>query len=55
MYAGLADQGAKAPIVAFPSGDESYWHDRADGNWADYVMKEVIPPWRSDSTSTRTG
>jgi S-formylglutathione hydrolase FrmB len=44
MYAALADQGDRAPIVAFPSGGEaSYWHDRADGDWGTYVSDELIP------------
>jgi hypothetical protein len=44
MYAALADQGDRAPIVAFPSGGEaSYWHDRADGEWESWVTEEVIP------------
>jgi S-formylglutathione hydrolase FrmB len=44
MYAALADQGSRAPVVAFPDGgDHSYWHDRADGQWAEYVINEVIP------------
>ena len=44
FYKALAELGARAPIVAFPSGgDHSYWHDRADGDWGRYVIKEVIP------------
>jgi S-formylglutathione hydrolase FrmB len=44
MFAALASQGAKAPIVAFPyGGDHSYWHDRAGGDWGTYVTDEVIP------------
>ena len=44
MYSALADQGARAPVVAFPYGGEaSYWHDRADGDWGRYVTDEVIP------------
>lgn len=44
MYSALADQGERAPIIAFPYGGESsYWHDRADGAWGRYVMAEVIP------------
>jgi S-formylglutathione hydrolase FrmB len=44
MYAALADQGDRAPVVAFPSGGEaSYWHDRADGEWGAWVTDEVIP------------
>src|SRR5664279_3860870 len=34
VFKGLARLGARAPIVAFPGGGEdSYWHDRADGDW----------------------
>jgi S-formylglutathione hydrolase FrmB len=44
FFGALADVGARAPIVAFPSGgDHSYWHDRADGDWGRYVVREVIP------------
>lgn len=44
VYAGLKKLGARAPIVAFPDGgDHSYWHDRAEGKWGRYVMREVIP------------
>jgi S-formylglutathione hydrolase FrmB len=44
MYDALADQGERAPIVAFPDGGgDSYWHDRADGDWGAFVAEEVIP------------
>jgi poly(3-hydroxybutyrate) depolymerase len=43
MFAALDRLGARAPIVAFPDGDSSYWHNRDDGDWADYVIDEVIP------------
>ena len=44
MFAALAAQGARAPDVVFPNGgDDSYWHDRADGRWATYVLRDVIP------------
>jgi S-formylglutathione hydrolase FrmB len=44
VFAGLAKLGARAPIVAFPDGgDHSYWHDRAEGRWGRYVMREAIP------------
>lgn len=40
----LADAGPNAPIVVLPYGGEaSYWHDRADGAWGQYVTGEVIP------------
>jgi S-formylglutathione hydrolase FrmB len=44
VYEGLAKLGRKAPIIAFPDGgDHSYWHDRREGDWGRYVMREVIP------------
>ena len=44
MFAALRRLGRAAPIVAFPGGGEdSYWHDRADGAWGRYVSSEVIP------------
>lgn len=40
----LAAQGTRAPVVVFPSGgDHSYWHRRHGGDWARYVLREVIP------------
>lgn len=44
VFAGLAKLGRKAPVVAFPDGGEhGYWHDRAEGGWGRYVMREVVP------------
>jgi S-formylglutathione hydrolase FrmB len=44
FFAALAAQGSRAPDVIFPSGgDHSYWHDRRDGRWTAYVLREVIP------------
>jgi len=44
MFAALARLGARAPDVVFPSGGEdSYWHNRASGDWGSYVLREVIP------------
>lgn len=44
FYKALAGLDERAPIVAFPDGGEdSYWHDREDGDWGSYVMREVIP------------
>ncbi len=44
VYRGLARLGSRAPILAFPDGGEaSYWHNRRDGAWGRYVMREVIP------------
>lgn len=40
----LAAQGSRAPAVVFPGGGESsYWHRRHGGDWARYVLDEVIP------------
>ena len=44
MFAALASLGSRAPIVAFPDGDDhSYWHGRDSGDWDAYVVHEVIP------------
>jgi S-formylglutathione hydrolase FrmB len=44
VFKGLARLGARAPVLAFPDGGEhSYWHNRAEGGWGTYVMREVIP------------
>lgn len=44
VFAGLARLGSRAPIVAFPDGgDHGYWHDRPEGGWERYVMREVLP------------
>ncbi len=44
VFRGLVHLGSRAPIVAFPDGgDHGYWHDRAEGDWGRYVMREVIP------------
>jgi S-formylglutathione hydrolase FrmB len=44
VLGGLPSLPGKQPVVAFPDGgDHGYWHDRAEGNWGTYVMKEVIP------------
>ena len=44
VFAGLARLEGHAPVVAFPDGgDHGYWHDRSEGDWGTYVMREVIP------------
>jgi enterochelin esterase-like enzyme len=43
VLGGLAALGTRAPVVAFPEGEESWWRDRATGEWGRYVMREVIP------------
>ena len=44
MFAALASLKSRAPDIVFPyGGSDSYWHDRADGRWGSYVMREVIP------------
>jgi S-formylglutathione hydrolase FrmB len=44
FLAALDKLGARAPAVVFPNGGESsYYHARADGDWARYVFDEVIP------------
>jgi S-formylglutathione hydrolase FrmB len=60
FFAALAKLGARAPLVAFPADDgDSYWHGRATGNWAAYVIDEVIPQvtrrFHADSDSMAVG
>ncbi len=44
FFEALDKLGARAPAVVFPSGGESsYFHARAGGDWARYVLDEVIP------------
>jgi S-formylglutathione hydrolase FrmB len=44
FFSALAKLGSRAPDVLFPDGGEdSYWHDRASGEWAAYVIDEAIP------------
>jgi S-formylglutathione hydrolase FrmB len=36
--------GDRAPAVLLPAGGgASYWHDRRDGHWGSYVLREAIP------------
>jgi poly(3-hydroxybutyrate) depolymerase len=36
--------GKRAPIIVFANGgDHSYYHDRSDGRWGSYILREVIP------------
>src|SRR5262249_53986437 len=44
LFAALRDLGPRAPAVAFvDGGDHSYYHDRRDGPWGTYVVREAIP------------
>ena len=43
MFAALHALGPRAPDIAFPYGDHSWWVNSADGAWASYVLDEVIP------------
>jgi S-formylglutathione hydrolase FrmB len=36
--------GPRAPaVLLLDGGDDSYWHDRADGKWGSMVLREAIP------------
>jgi|SRR5262245_1802857 len=36
--------GARAPVVLLANGgDHSYYHDRQDGRWGSYILREAIP------------
>jgi S-formylglutathione hydrolase FrmB len=44
LFAGLAKLGRRAPNVVLVNGaDHSYFHDRRDGPWGSYVLREVLP------------
>ncbi len=44
FFAGLRDAGPRAPdVLLVNGGDHSYYHDRADGPWGAYVIREAIP------------
>lgn len=43
MFAAPHALGPRAPDIAFPYGDASYWVNSTDGAWTSYVLYEVIP------------
>jgi S-formylglutathione hydrolase FrmB len=44
FFAALASLGRRAPaVVVVDGGDHSYYHDRRDGPWGSYVLREAIP------------
>jgi S-formylglutathione hydrolase FrmB len=45
VFRGLPSLGGRrGAVVAFPAGGvHGYWHNRADGDWEDWVVDEVIP------------
>ncbi|MEN3343156.1 MAG: hypothetical protein V7644_2560 [Actinomycetota bacterium] len=44
LFDTLHDLGARAPdLLLANGGDHSYWHDRRDGRWGSYVLREAIP------------
>jgi enterochelin esterase-like enzyme len=47
FFRALRGLGRSAPVVLLPDGgDHSYWHDRRDGDWGSYVIREAIPAAR---------
>lgn len=44
LFTALERLGDRAPVVLFANGGKSsYYHDRRDGRWGSYVMREVLP------------
>jgi poly(3-hydroxybutyrate) depolymerase len=44
FFRGLRALGGRAPDVLLANGgDHSYFHDRRDGRWGTYVIREAIP------------
>ena len=40
-------------VLLLDGGDDSYWHDRADGRWASMVLREAIPAGLSRTEARR--
>lgn len=44
LFDALHHLGSQAPdVLLVDGGDHSYWHDRHDGSWGTYVLREAIP------------
>ena len=44
LYEALERAGPRAPsLLLVDGGDHSYFHDRRDGRWGAYVLREAIP------------
>jgi S-formylglutathione hydrolase FrmB len=44
LYDALDREGERAPsVLLVDGGDHSYYHDRRDGRWGAYVLREAIP------------
>jgi len=44
LFSALSRLGDRAPAILLPSGGGgSFFHDRANGRWASYVLNEAIP------------
>lgn len=40
----VKDLGERAPVIVLANGgDHSYYHDREDGRWGSYILREVLP------------
>jgi len=60
MFAALAREGKRAPLVVLPDGgDHGYWHDRAGRAWGRYVVDTVVPRalrrWHADARRVAIG
>ncbi|HEY1564029.1 MAG TPA: alpha/beta hydrolase-fold protein [Gaiellaceae bacterium] len=55
LFDTLASLGPRAPdVLLLDGGDDSYWHDRADGAWGSMVLREAIPAGLSRTHARRT-
>ena len=45
--------GDRAPVVLLPEGDTGWWHDRDEGPWGSYVLREAIPAALTRSGANR--
>src|SRR5262249_54175828 len=52
----LSALGRRAPeVLLLDGGDDSYWHDRADGRWGSMVPQEAIPGGTARTHAKRVG
>lgn len=54
LFDALHKLGPRAPAVLLADGgDHSYWHDRSEGEWGTYMLREAIPAAMARSGADR--
>lgn len=56
FFDSLGKLGRRAPyVLLLDGGNDSYWHDRADGAWGSMVVREAIPAGLARTHASRVG